>query len=340
MNAEEPLTGTPLSGVPPWEDFDTVLRQAERARLANETERGHAFYTRAIELNPNDARGWAGLAATAPSLDETIISWAYALALKPDFFEARFELDAQIDAKLERSGIVDAAVLVALGRTLAEVGQRAFAYRLLQRATELDPTNEESWIWRAGVTENNAETISCLRQVLSMNPSNAQARAGLQWAEERASGLPPALPADVQRATQLIEQAQHALNTGQMEQAHTLLIAATEHDPQNAQAWFWRGSVTQDTNEALLCMEHAHTLNPQDLTVKDALWWLRVRKLRAGLQHTHPPITIAPEVDLFPTAPDTPQPGSRWVPIAAILIGLCLLALLAVFLFRAGLPTP
>jgi 4-hydroxybutyryl-CoA dehydratase/vinylacetyl-CoA-Delta-isomerase len=50
---------------------------------------------------------------------------------------------------------VDAAVLGALGRTLAQVGQNPWAYRLLVRATELDPRSEESWLWRAGVAAAN-----------------------------------------------------------------------------------------------------------------------------------------------------------------------------------------
>jgi len=87
----------------PWGDFDTVLRHAEKARVSGEPNRAYAFFARAIELNPNEPRAWAGLAPTAPTLDEAIISWAYTLALAPDNLEAKSELDARVQERLVRA---------------------------------------------------------------------------------------------------------------------------------------------------------------------------------------------------------------------------------------------
>ena len=269
----------------PWGDFDTVLRHAEKARGAGDANRAHTFFARAIELNPNEARAWAGLAATAPTLDEAIMSWAYTLALAPDNLDARSELDASVQERLVRARRVDAAVLGALGRTLAQVGQRPWAYRLLVRATELDPRSEESWLWRAGVAEANDEMIFCLKQVLLNNPDNQQARAGLKWAEARAIPAPaPVTPDAAQEAESFFEQGQHALRTGNMERAYDFFRGATNLNPQHESAWYWRGSSAPNTDDAIASMERVLALNPQNATAKDALWLLRINKVREHVQ--------------------------------------------------------
>ena len=282
-------TDTAIKATPiitqPWGDFDTVLRHAEKARSASDVNRAHTFFARAIELNPNDARAWAGLAATAPTLDEAIMSWAYTLALAPDNLDARSELDASVQERLVRARRVDTAVLGALGRTLAQVGQNPWAYRLLVRATELDPRSEESWLWRAGVAEANDETIFCLKQVLLNNPDNQQARAGLKWAEARVIPAPAPVSSDaVQEAESFFEQGQHALRSGNMERAYDFFRGATNLNPQHESAWYWRGSSAPNTDDAIASMERVLALNPQNATAKDALWLLRIKKVREHAQ--------------------------------------------------------
>ena len=115
------VSGTPATSQP-WEDFEAVLRHAAQARADGDAARAHTFYARAAQLSPNDSRGWSGLGATAPTLDEAIICWAYALALAPGNFDAQVELEARLEERIERSGRADAAVLVALARTLVEIG--------------------------------------------------------------------------------------------------------------------------------------------------------------------------------------------------------------------------
>jgi tetratricopeptide (TPR) repeat protein len=291
MTALAVQNDTAVKGAPiiahPWGDFDTVLRHAEKARVSGEPNRAHAFFARAIELNPNEPRAWAGLAATAPTLDEAIISWAYTFALAPDNLEAKSELDARVQERLVRARRVDAAVLSALGRTLAQVGQRPWAYRLLLRATELDPRHEEAWLWRAGVAADNEETIACLKQVLLNNPDNQQARVGLKWAEARATPAAAPVSADAaQEAESFFDQGQRALRTGNMERAYDFFRGATNFNPEHESAWYWRGSVAPNTDDALACMERVLTLNPQNATAKDALWLLRIRKIREAVKRT------------------------------------------------------
>ncbi|MBI5304834.1 MAG: hypothetical protein HY868_22050 [Chloroflexi bacterium] len=282
-------TALPLDSVPPvihpWEDLETILRHAKKAYANGDKVRASALYARVIELNPNDVRGWVGYASATPNADEAIVSWGYTLALAPDNKEARTELDALVEEKIKNSMLAQienpslAASFVALGRALAEAGQRAWAYRLLVRATQLDSANEHAWVWRGGVTEDLNETISCLNQALKQNPQSVRALAGLRWAQTRQSAAPASRTA-VERATQWVEDAQRALHEGDTERAYELLKNATELDPHNMLAWFWRGSVALDVDEALACMEQALNLDPKSEAAKDAVWWLRIRKLR------------------------------------------------------------
>ena len=312
----------------PWEDFDTLLRHAERARSTNDKVRARTLYARVVELNPNDPRGWAGLADTAVSTDEAIISWAYTLALAPNSWEARIQMDSFIEARIAKSGVADAAVLLALARTLAEVGQKPSAYRLVTHSTELDPTNVEAWLWRAGISEERADAVECLRHVLSLDPDNAQARAGLEW-ETSQSRAPSAQPTgDSLGSTQLVDQGKEALHHGNLADAHRLFVQATELDATSSVAWFMRGSTAPNTDEGLDCMEHTLQLNPQHQAAKDALWYLRVKKYRESFAiRTSPPITLDEPAQASPsTLP------SKWGGAPVVLVGLAILILVLLLL--------
>lgn len=67
-------------------------------------------------------------------------------------------------------------------------GDRAGARRLLLQAAELDPTNETTWLWLAGVTEEPEQAITCLEQVLLLDPNNLRALQGLEEILERYAG--------------------------------------------------------------------------------------------------------------------------------------------------------
>src|SRR5262249_6753441 len=51
----------------------------------------------------------------------------------------------------------------------------------LQRLTELDPTHEHGWLWRANVAETSEEAVAYLQQVLEINPDNVHAQDGIRW---------------------------------------------------------------------------------------------------------------------------------------------------------------
>jgi tetratricopeptide (TPR) repeat protein len=71
------------------------------------------------------------------------------------------------------------------GVTAAKAGRRAEARELLMRVIEADEHNEQAWLWLSGVVDTDEDRLICLENVLTLNPDNVQARAGLRWLQER-----------------------------------------------------------------------------------------------------------------------------------------------------------
>ena len=71
------------------------------------------------------------------------------------------------------------------GIQAAQHGDKARARDLLTQATEIDPTNEEAWLWLAGVAGGPEDTEMYLQTVLALDPAHPQAQKGLRWNESR-----------------------------------------------------------------------------------------------------------------------------------------------------------
>ncbi len=316
---DHPAGDLNLSPVPP--EFDGVYAQAEQARAENDLPRAHELFVRATELDPNHAGAWAGRAASTADLDEAITGWANSLALAPGNADARAALDACVAGKIVGSTKGDAPSLITLGRMLARLGHKAQAQRMFQGATELDAGNADAWIWRAGVTENVEQMIGYLKLALVHDPNNAQAKAGLKWASSLT--VPPTLPGpDSEETARLIEEAERALAAKDRVRAHNLFEQATERDPKNEEAWLWRGSTTPNVDEALMSIERALAINPDNRSAREAQSWLRARRLHRGAVGGQ---ALAPA----PSQPTRSQRIFRLLVPALILIGL--LALIALY---------
>ncbi len=75
--------------------------------------------------------------------------------------------------------------LVQQGLTAARVGDMEDARRLLQQATEQRPDSIEAWLALAGVVESLQEKRTCFSRVLSLDPNNQEAQAGLALVEQK-----------------------------------------------------------------------------------------------------------------------------------------------------------
>jgi ribosomal protein L40E len=79
----------------------------------------------------------------------------------------------QIESLLER------------GIKAARAGEERRARDILIHVIELDQRNEKAWLWLSSVVETTADRIMCLENVLTVNPDNTYAAAGLQRLREQ-----------------------------------------------------------------------------------------------------------------------------------------------------------
>jgi tetratricopeptide (TPR) repeat protein len=75
--------------------------------------------------------------------------------------------------------------LVQQGLAAARVGDIEDARRLLQEATQRTPDNVEAWLGLAGAVESLAEKEACFSKVLTLDPDNSDAKAGLALVRQK-----------------------------------------------------------------------------------------------------------------------------------------------------------
>ena len=75
--------------------------------------------------------------------------------------------------------------LLTQGLTAARVGDTDDARRLLTQATEEMPENIDAWLALAGVVESLEEKEKCFTIVLSLDPDNSEAKAGLDVVQQK-----------------------------------------------------------------------------------------------------------------------------------------------------------
>lgn len=94
---------------------------------------------------------------------------------------------------------VNVEAMVREGIAAVKAGKRDDARLMLTKAVELDPYNEEGWLWLSGVIDAPEDQRTCLENVLAINPSNDKARKGLDYLvngpPKPAAAPPPPAPA-------------------------------------------------------------------------------------------------------------------------------------------------
>jgi hypothetical protein len=91
--------------------------------------------------------------------------------------------------------------LVRRGAQAFKAGKNRQAHQILQRAVTLDSRSEQGWFWLSGVVDDRSK-IACLEKVLSINPKNERAQAGLAALREK-QRTTSAIPAPVQQTSPL-----------------------------------------------------------------------------------------------------------------------------------------
>jgi hypothetical protein len=74
-----------------------------------------------------------------------------------------------------------------------QTGDRASARLLLEEAIRQQPDDEQAWLWLSGAVESDEERLECLQQVLTIDPDNQAAQAGMEVLSHSESAKDPQL---------------------------------------------------------------------------------------------------------------------------------------------------
>lgn len=160
--------------------------------------------------------------------------------------------------------------LLKKGTAAAQAGDRERARTLLLQASEIDPDNEDVWMWLASISEYPEELLAFLNRVLEINPQNNRAA---EWHVATRSVLAKTF---VQRAIA----AQEQLSTGL---AAECLDQAIELDPLCEMAWYWKASLAESRDEKIECLERVISINPDNSDASDALTAIKRSLSQAAL---------------------------------------------------------
>ncbi len=175
-------------------------------------------------------------------------------------------------------------VLLQQGIAAAKAGDSFRARQALQRVTELAPDNELGWLWRASVASSPQETLTCLERVLEINPANAQALKGLEWAKARIGNGHPS------SRCPLCESA--LTQTHRCDRCHALLTLA------NAEALLEPNAVDTQLVHAAVARYQANlsrTNGDFGAHYNLGLAFLNLRKFDQGIEHLQKAAALHPD---------------------------------------------
>lgn len=139
-----------------------LLKEGIAAARSGDKPRTRSLLRQVTEIDPDNEVAWLWRANSAETADEAVDCLRRTLAVNPNNPNAK-------------SALPDALVRAAA----AYQADRPRARKFLVEATTLAPRHELAWMWRAGLADTPDEGVKYLRTVLSINPDNAKAQAGL-----------------------------------------------------------------------------------------------------------------------------------------------------------------
>ena len=166
--------------------------------------------------------------------------------------------DADNKAREDSTDFAEARSSLDQGIKAAQAGNRTQARASLLRATELDPHNENGWLWLASISEYPEELLGFLSHVLAINPTNERA---VEWKAQTHSLL----------SRTFVQRGIDASNEGQKEFALECFQTALEHDERNAVAWMWMASLSDSTADKITLLQRAVAIDPQNEEAASAL---------------------------------------------------------------------
>jgi twitching motility two-component system response regulator PilG len=149
------------------------------------------------------------------------------------------------------NGSSAAKELLREGIKAAQAGNRSEARHLLLRVTELEPANENAWLWLASISEYPEELLVFLKNVLEINPDNQRA---IEWTKATRSLL----------AKTFVQRGIDAARDDQKDFANQCFNHAIAQDANNETAWVWMATVSDLDEEKIGFLERALSIDPEN----------------------------------------------------------------------------
>jgi twitching motility two-component system response regulator PilG len=148
--------------------------------------------------------------------------------------------------------------LLRAGVKAAQEGRRSEAKALLLRVTEVEPENENAWLWLASISEYPEELLVFLNNVLRVNAENERA---IEWKKATQSLL----------AKTLVQRGADASREDRNNFARQCFEQAVDHDAENELAWLWLASIAESESEKIGMFEKVLSINPENESALNAI---------------------------------------------------------------------
>ncbi len=174
------------------EDAPALIVMGEKLAEVGLTRQAQTLLRRAVELDDHQEEGLIWFAATTEDPTDATRALKQVLDRNPQHAVAQAgleEIERQLHtaagpAPTETEAVPESATptadpvaeLVRQGEQLLASMEKARAYQIFVHATEISPRNEGAWMGRARAADDIDEALTCLEQVIAINPGNNQAR--------------------------------------------------------------------------------------------------------------------------------------------------------------------
>lgn len=150
---------------------ETFVQRGIAAAEENQTNLAAQCFSQALTHDDRNQEAWFRLAAQADEAEEKRAHLRKVLSINPDHEAARVSLESL--QKDQSQSLLKQANFAAIS------GEREKARRLLDEAVAANADSEEAWMLQAYLADANEEKIAAYEKILSINPGNEAASAGL-----------------------------------------------------------------------------------------------------------------------------------------------------------------
>lgn len=223
-----------------------LLREGIKAAQAGHRPEARHLLLRVTELEPANENAWLWLASISEYPEELLVFLKNVLDINPDNQRA-LEWTKATKSLLAKT-------FVQRGIDAVKEDQKGFANQCFNHALAQDEQNEMAWLWMASITDSDEEKVSFLEKVLSIDPENQDAKAGLAAVSESR-----------------LEAAYTAAAQGDNAEANRLLDLVLERVTESEEAWILRSDLVEDHAAKISILEKVLAINPENEDAREAL---------------------------------------------------------------------